>query len=166
MNFLLLRYLILFVEDKWKISGHIVTEMKVKRLSSLFGFQEVCVYMHVCMGQYISSCQQPTQCMDPFRTVVLKLDMLQNHLESLLRHRPVGSRVSFHQVWRSTCAFAFLTSFQELLLVLVEGPHLANHCSRGNGITEIYVGLCCTLMMAVPIQIIMVRVVRSMNKPY
>lgn len=48
---------LIFAEDKWKISGHIFTEMKVKKLSSLFGFQGVCVYM--CMGvcRYISSCQ-------------------------------------------------------------------------------------------------------------
>lgn len=29
---------LIFAEDKWEISGHSVTEMKVKKLSSLFGF--------------------------------------------------------------------------------------------------------------------------------
>lgn len=129
---------LIFAEDKWKISGHIFTEMKVRKLSSLFGFQEVCVYMRMGMHRYISSCQQPRQCMDPFRTAVFKLDLLQNHLEGLLRHRPMGSRVLFHQVRRSTCVFAFLTSFQELLLVLIEGPHFENRC------TEDMVLLKCT----------------------
>lgn len=29
---------LIFAEDKWKINGHSFTEMKVKKLSSLFGF--------------------------------------------------------------------------------------------------------------------------------
>lgn len=29
---------LIFAEEKWKISDHSITEMKVKKLSSLFGF--------------------------------------------------------------------------------------------------------------------------------
>ena len=60
---------------------------------------------------------------------VSDFDMSPHNLERLSQHSLLGytPRVPIREIWGEAWEFAFLTSRQLMLLLLVQGPHFANH---------------------------------------
>lgn len=70
---------------------------------------------------------------NPVRSLGLKAGICQNHLEGLLSHRLLALYLYFLSRSRVGWRMCMSKQFQEMLVLLGQGPHFENHPVRETG---------------------------------